>query len=221
MKQWNPVRLAALAGVVFAILTVAGNGSIGDFPDGDSPLAKIVANDTARHADIARGGALLYWAALFFAIFGTALWARVRGSVHPFLAGAVLVGAAVEFAQELGGAGTYSTLGALAGKHTVAPAALQAVHIDGAGGGLVTGSGGLALMLLAVGAAGLAGETLPRWLAWTALPLGLLQLTPVGFFAGLVFLLWAAATGVVLAVKPAGATPAGVSQRPIGTPGSA
>lgn len=221
MKTWNPVRIASLAGLVFAVLTVAGNGSIGDFPDGDSPLAKIVANDTARHADIARGGALLYWAALFFAIFGIALWARVRGSVHPFLAGAVLVGAAAEFAQQLAGADTYSTLGFIAGKHTVAPAALQAVHIAGAGNDLVTGTGGLALMLLAVGVAAIAGGTLPRWLGWTALPLGLLQLTPLGFFAGAAFWVWAAVAAIVLAVRPLDAARAGTLRRPLGTPESA
>lgn len=218
MKQWNPVRLAALAGLVFAVLTVAGNGSIGNFPDGDSPLAKIVANDTARHADIARGGLLLHWAALFFAIFAVALWARVRGSVHPFIAGAVLVGAAAEFAQQLAGASVYSTLGFVAGKDTVAPAALQALHIDGAGNDLVTGTGGLALLLLAAGAAGLAGGSLPRWLAWTALPLGLLQLTPLGFYAGALFWVWAAVTGIVLAVRPPAAARAGTSPRPLGTP---
>jgi len=221
MKTWNPVRIAGLAGLAFAVLTVAGNGSIGSFPDGDSPLAKIVANDTGRHADIARGGALLYWAALFFAIFAVALWARVRGSVHPFIAGAVLVGAAVEFAQQLAGADTYSTLGFIAGKHTVAPAALQALHIEGAGNDLVTGTGGLALMLLAVGAAALAGGTLPRWLGWVALPLGLLQLTPLGFFAGAVFWLWAAVAGIVLAVRPLDAARADTSRRLLGTPGSA
>jgi hypothetical protein len=200
------VRIVPLAGVVFAVLSVIGNGSIGSFPDADTPIAKLLPFYAAHHAGIARGGLILHWAAFFFALFAVAVWARIRvsGAVHPFVAGAVLLGAAVEFAQQLASAGVYSTLGFIGGKQTVAAAALQAWHVNGSGGGLVTGDGGLGVMLLAVAAAGIAGRAFPRWLAWSALPLGILQLTPIGFYASLVFLLWAAAAGLYMALRPAG-----------------
>lgn len=196
-------RGIGLAGIAFAGLEVAGNLSIGAFPDADTPIAKLIPFYASHHAAIARGGLLLHWAALFLALFAAALWFRIR-SAHPLLAGAALVGAAVAVADELAGAGVYSTLGFLGGKGSViAPAALQAVHVNGAGGGLTTGDGGLAVLLLAVAVAGIRGRAFPRWLAWSALPLGLLQLTPLGFFAEMVFLVWAVAAAIHLAARPA------------------
>ncbi|HET8606931.1 MAG TPA: hypothetical protein VFL66_07850 [Gaiellaceae bacterium] len=185
------------------MLSVAGNGSIGDFPDSDTPIARLLTFYRAHHAGIAGGGLLLHWAAFFFAFFAVAVWARVRDSgVHPLVGGAILVGAAVDFAQQLSSASVYSTLGFIGGKQVIAPAALQAWHVNGSGGGLSTGEGGLAVMLLALAAAGIAGGALPRWLSWTALPLGILQLTPIGFYAEMLFLLWAAVAGVYMTFRP-------------------
>ena len=53
-----------------------------------------------------------------------------------------------------------------------------------------------------VAAAGIATRALPRWLAWTALPLGILQLTPIGFQAEIVFWPWAAAAGIYMTIRP-------------------
>ena len=194
-----------LAGVAYAALEIAGDLSIGAFPDSDTPIAKLVPFYAAHHAVIARGGLLLHWAALFLALFAAALWLRLRDAgAHPVLAAAALLGGAVAVADELYGAGVYSTLGFLGAKESViGPGALQAWHVSGAGGDLTTGDGGLAVLLLAVGVAGIATRAFPRWLAWTALPLGVLQLTPLGFFAGMIFLLWAVAAGIRLAVGSA------------------
>ncbi|MGZ4400544.1 MAG: hypothetical protein ACXVYM_06700, partial [Gaiellaceae bacterium] len=85
---------------------------------------------------------------------------------------------------------------------TIAPAALQALHVNGSGGSPITGDGGLAVLLLAVAAAGIAGHAFPRWLAWSALPLGLLQLTPIGFYATLLFWAWAAVAAVYMVIRP-------------------
>ncbi|MGB2954122.1 MAG: hypothetical protein WBB74_12135 [Gaiellaceae bacterium] len=199
-------RFAPLAGIVFAVLTVAGNGSIGKFPDAGTPIAKLIPFYAAHHSGIARGGLLLQWAALFLALFGAVVWARIRSSdLSPLVAGAALLGAAVAVANQFAGAGVYSTLGFIGNKHTVAPAALQAWHINGSGGGLVTGDGGLAILLLAVAAAGIAARAFPRWLAWSALLLAILQLTPIGYQAEIVFWAWAAVAGAYMALRPTGA----------------
>lgn len=129
-----------------------------------------------------------------------------RDRVHPLVSGALLLGAAVTVASQFAGAGVYSTLGFIGSKHAVVPAALQAWHIDGSGGGLVSGDGGLAVFLLAIAAAGIGRRGIPRWLAWSALPLAILQLTPIGFQAEIVFWLWAAVAGLYLAVRPGGAS---------------
>lgn len=196
MNERSLGRLAPLAGVVYAVATIAGDLVIDAFPDTGTSTAKLHAYYAAHHANIAAGGLVFAWSTLALAIFGCALWARVRAAgAHAAVAAAVLVATAVavvETAQEASG---YLVLGDVATKGAVTPSALQALHISASAGALGTG---VALLLLAVGVAGV----VPRWLAWPAIVLGLLQLTPLGFVASLAFLLWAAAAGVVLTLRP-------------------
>jgi hypothetical protein len=204
MKDNLLMRLVPLAGAAYFGLEVAGNGSIGKFPEATTPIAKLLPFYAAHHSGIARGGFLLHYAALALALFLITLWARIRQSgVNPIISGAALMGAAIAVAGEFDGAAVYSTLGFIGGKQpAIAPVALQSWHVNGAGSNLITGDGGLMILLLAVGAAGVAGKVLPRWLAWPALLIGLLQLTPIGYSAEIVFWLWAGVTGVYLAIRP-------------------
>jgi hypothetical protein len=210
------VRIVPLAGVVYLVLEVAGNGSIGDFPDSDTPIAKLIPFYASHHAGIARGGLLLHYAALALALFLVGIWSRARQvGVHALISGALLVGVGVTVAAAFAEAGVYSTLGFVGAHQTViTPGALQAWHVNGAGGGATTGDGGLMIVLLAISAAAIAGRALPRWLGWSALPLGLVQLTPLGFFGGLVFWLWAGVAGIYMAVRPLHDLPAGTKQAP-------
>jgi hypothetical protein len=64
------------------------------------------------------------------------------------------------------------------------------------------------LFLLAVATAGIAGHVFPRWLAVPALVLAIVYFTPFGFYASLLFLPWAAVTGIVMAVRPTPSVPA-------------
>ncbi len=57
---------------------------------------------------------------------------------------------------------------------------------------------GFAVMMLATGIAGLRTLALPKTLSWAALILGILFLTPVGFFAIFALPVWTLATGIVL-----------------------
>jgi hypothetical protein len=198
------VRILPLAGVAYLVLEIAGNGSIGDFPGADTPLAKLVPFYASHHGSIATGGLLLHYGGVALALFLAAVWDRIHESgVHPLVTAAALLGAAVTVAADFAGDSVYSTLGFIGGHEAViTPSALQAWHINGAGGGLTTGDGGLMIVLLAVSVAAVAGGALPRWLGWSALPLGLVQLTPIGFYGGLLFWLWAAVTGVYMALRP-------------------
>jgi hypothetical protein len=194
-------RLVPLAGVVFAVLTVAGYLTIGPFPDSDASVSELTSFYAANHAHVAAGGQLLGLAAIFLALFGTAVWARIRSTdLHPVVAGTALVGTAMAAVSWLEGAGTYSILGEIGHQPWLSPAALQAVQVGGTVGGTV-------LFLLAVATAGIAGRAFPRWLALPALALAILYLTPFGWYASLLVLLWAAVTGIVMAVRPAGAVP--------------
>jgi len=211
-------RILPLAGVVFAVLAMAGNLSIDAFPDTDTPVGKLTTYYAQHHAQIGRGGTLLGYSVIFFALFGVALWARVRRSAPPVIAGAVLVGTAMLAVSMLTSANTYYTLGQIGGDSATSPAALQAWHITGSVGGVGADS---IVLLLALAAAGILAAALPRWLAWSALVLAVLHFTPLGFLAFLLFYVWAVAAGIALTVRPAPSTqasdttPAEVAGRPV------
>jgi len=191
-------RAVALAGAVFAVASVVSDLIVGKFPDTDTPLAQLSTFYAQHHARVAAGGLVQAWAAIPLAVFAAALYVRSRESgEHPVANMVAMIGAAVAVVGTLGDGTAYWLLGHIGNDHAVGAGALQAWHILGSEGTLVTG-GGVAVLLLGVAAAG----AVPRWLAWPAVVIGLLQLTPVGFLASLLFLAWAAVTGVVLAVRP-------------------
>lgn len=208
VKSW-PGRLAALAGAGFAVLTAAGFFVIGPIPDSATPTAKITTFYAAHHGQLYLGGLLLAYAAILFALFGVAIWDRTRRAAqHQVAAGVALAGTAVAAAGQLATATTYFTLGDLGSKPTTSVGALQALHIIGSELSLATASG-IALLLLAVALPGITAGVFPRWLAWPALIIGLLQLViPVSFTAFLFFLPWALAASIVMTIRPARETPA-------------
>ncbi len=209
----NLLRLIPLAGVAYALLTVAGDLTIGDFPRGDTPPAQLAAYYAAHHRTVALGGTLLAWAAVFLALFGVALWARLRdGTVSRLAAGLVLVGTALTAAAGIQSAGTYILLGDYGANAALTPAALQSWHLAGAEFGV---GADLLVLTLGVFAAALSGREVPAWLGWTGLAIGVAQLTPVGFLASLVFLLWAAIAGITLAVRPPAPAPAPTTAIPL------
>jgi hypothetical protein len=199
-------RLAPLAGVAYAALTIVGDLTIGKFPDSGTSVSKLAPFYSAHHSRVAAGGMIFAWATILLAVFGCALWARARdAAAHPAIAAAVLVGTTVSVVSDLQSASAYWILGHISTETGVTPAALQAWHVAGAEGGL---GGGVAILLVAIAAAGILARAVPRWLAWPALVLGLLQMTPIGFLASMLFLLWAAVTGIVLTIRPLSSEPA-------------
>lgn len=193
--RWLP-----LTGVAFAVVAMAGNLAIGDFPDTDTSVSKLTTYYAGHHADVGRGGTLLGYSVVFFALFGIALWARVRRSAAaPAIAGGVLLGVALVAVDMITSSNTYYTLGQIGGKSTTSPQALQAWHITGSVGGVGADS---IVFLLAIAAAGILARALPRWLAWSALVLAVMHFTPLGFLAFLLFYVWAVATGIALTVRP-------------------
>lgn len=193
-------RVLPLAGVVFAVLAMAGNLTIGDFPDTDTPVGTLTRYYADHHSQVGRGGALLGYSVIFFALFGVALWSRVRRSLaSPVVAGAVLLGVAMVAVNMLTSADSYYTLGQIGGDSATTPQALQSWHITGSIGGVGADS---IVLLLSIAAAGILAGALPRWLAWSALVLGVLHFTPFAFFAYLLFYVWAVAAGIALTVRP-------------------
>ncbi len=193
-------RLAALAGAGLLVASIAGDLMIGAFPGPDTSVGKLISFYAAHHAQLLAGGWLLTLAGVFFALFGTAIWARIRqGGGNPLLAGLTMVGVALVAVTTLNGAGTFGLLGDIGGQHATTPAALQAWHLLASSGSLAHGAATF-IFLLAVAGAGILARALPRTLAWSALALAVLQLLPdqLGFFASLVVPLWAAIAGIVM-----------------------
>jgi hypothetical protein len=193
-------RLAPLAGLGYAVLMVAGDLTIGKFPDSGTPVSELTSFYATHHVHVAAGGMIFAWATILLAVFGCALWNRARSAdAPPTAAAAVLIGTAAAAVGGIQEASTYWNLGHIGTQTQIAPGALQAWHVAGSEGGL---GGGVAILLLAIGVSAIVSRALPRSLAWGAVVLGLLQITPVGFFASLLFLLWAAVTGAVLVIRP-------------------
>jgi hypothetical protein len=191
-------RVLPLAGVAYAAFIITGDLVIGEFPDSNVPLPEL-SRYFATHSDqVHTGGAFMIWGALALGLFGIAVWARVREAAGPSLvAGLMLVGTAVAVVSELTGAGDYVTLGSIGSDPAVTPEALQALHV-----GSQFGGGGGTLLLLGFFAAGVFARAIPRWLAWSALALGLAGLlTPYGYYASMLVLLWSAVVGITLTVK--------------------
>lgn len=189
-------RALPLAGIAFAVLTMAGNLVIGKFPDGKTPPGQLHAYYASHHAHLTAGAALFSWGIVFFALFGVALWSRVRRAAVPAWVGAsILVGFAVDAAVQLYSAGVYQVLGSVGANSNTSTGALQAWHIAGSEFG---NGAGITIAMIGVGIAGLLARAVPRWLAVLGLIIGLAQLTPVGFLASLVFLLWSAVASIVL-----------------------
>jgi hypothetical protein len=199
-------RILPLAGVAYAALIMAGNLSIGDFPGTDTSLPELSRYFANHSSQVETGGQLMIWGGLALGLFGIAVWSRAREAAGPpVVAGLLLVGTAVAVVSELIGAASYVTLGNIGANPDVTPEALQAWHI-----GSQFGGGGGTLLMVGLFAAGVFTRAIPRWLAWSALVLGIAEATPYGFFASLLFLLWTAVAGIVLTMRSNDPAPARV-----------
>jgi hypothetical protein len=207
-KTMNRHTALAYSGIGFAVLTAAAFLTIGPIPRSDAAVATITAYYGGHHEQLYLGGILLGYAAILLAAFGVAIWDRIRcADRHPVAAGTALAGTAVAAAGQLAAASVYVVLGDLGGKPGITTGALQALHALGTGLSLAT-AGGVALLLLAVAAAGIPARVFPRWLAWPALLLGIGQLViPVSFTAFLLTIPWAIAASIALALRPTGGSP--------------
>jgi hypothetical protein len=193
VTRWLP-----LAGVGFGALQIAGDLTIGDFPDEKTSTTKLVHYYAAHHDQVGQGGRLMLVGCVFLALFVAGLVVRCR---HHFGAAAVIaVGGAAMLAAEVASGSTYALLGSIGSEAGVDPVALQSWHINGAAFGVGVAT---SVFLLGVALAGILGDVVPGWIAWTALVLGVGIMTPpFGFFASMLTLLWALVAGITLALRP-------------------
>lgn len=191
--RWLP-----LAGAAYGVLTLAGDLVIGDFPDEKTSAPALVKYYATHHSDVAHGGQLMVFGALFLGLFVAALALRSRRS--PGAAAVIAVGGAAMMAIEVASGSTYLLLGNVATDKNLTPEALQAWHVSGAafGNGAAT-----AVLLLGLALSGLGAGAVPRWVAVTALVFAVGIMVPgFGFLFSMLCLPYAVAVGVVLTVRP-------------------
>lgn len=189
LTRWFP-----LAAVGFAVLQVAGDLTIGDFPDETTSMGKLAGYYADHHAQVALGGRILEISGVFLALFGAAVCARVWRS-SPLSAAVIGIGAAMDAFSDASDGARYHFLGDLGTTKNLSPQALQAWHVGGAAYGV---SAGVVVLVLGIALAAATTTAVPRWLAGSGLVLALAQFTPVGFLASLLFLVWMLVAGLVL-----------------------
>jgi hypothetical protein len=209
-------RFAPLTGIGFVILVIVAVIVGGETPSADDGIVKVV-NYWKDNQDQAIASAiiaaistvfLLWFAGVLRAVLAVAEGAPARLANTAF--GGAIVGA-MGWLCLIG-----FTFAAADTADDVGPQVTQALSVLQADFFFPL-SIGFAVFLLASGLALVRNPVLPAWLGWVALVLGLISLTPVGFFAILAMLLWMVVVSVMLFM----ATPAAPPQTtlPTGGPG--
>ncbi len=208
-------RLLPLSGIVSVLLIALAVVIGGGTPDPDASAAKVMSFYNAHDAREIASALVLATSVPFLVFFAvalaTALWpgeadgrpvwelVLVGGSV--LAGGAILLAAAVHFALA-------------DGADHLSASALQVLNVVD-GDGWVAWNAGIGVMMLGAAGSLLSRAAGSRWLAWTALVLGILLFIPFAdFFALLASGLWVLLTSVVVfrrAGTPAYAAAPGVA----------
>ena len=184
-------RFAPLAGVIFFLLVVAAAVVGGETPSTEDPTGEVVSFWEDEEGKQIASSILLAWASVFFVWFAASWRAAIAGAEGG--AGrlaSIVYGGAVIFAT--GAAGLASVaFGAAETAGDVPPAVTQTLSVLNSVLFFPLAVG-ISLFLLGSAVAILRTRVLPVWLGWVALVLGVLAVTPVGF--------WALLAGIVLIV---------------------
>ena len=190
-------RFAPLTGVLFVVLVIVAVIVGGETPDADDPIAKVVDywNDNKDQAIVSAiiaaisGAFFLWFAGVLRAVLAAAEGAPARlantafgGAVVGAVGWLVLIGFTFVAAD---------TAGDVAPEVTQTMSVLQAEFFFPL-------AVGFAVFLLASGPAIVRSGALPSWTGWVALVLGVASLTPAGFFAIVLMLVWVLAISVML-----------------------
>lgn len=179
------VRVSPLSGVAAVVLIAAGFGAAGSTPTDDATMSEIVAFYTAHDGAQVASGVLLSLGALFFLLFLAALLSALWHSGAALLWLLVCFGGGLLFVVGITiAAGLAVFIGNLAGE--LDPAALQALHEANL---LVVfpWTVGASAFLLGASAAVLRSDSLPPWLGWMALVLGVVAAIPSHVLGGALY----------------------------------
>lgn len=195
-KAW----LVPLTGAGFIAMMIVGFAISSEPPDAKHPVQKIVKH-YADHKDRIEAGAVVLMAAtLLLVYFGSYLRMVLRRAPgeQGLLADVVFAGTVV-FA--VGGAIDSALSFALSEAATdIDPSAVQALQAFWDNDFLPLALG-VELIVFSAGLSIVLHRSLPLWLGWVAIALGVVGLTPIGFVAFLGTGVWVLVVSVLLAVR--------------------
>lgn len=193
-------QLLPLSGVASVLLIAASFIVVGESPDLNAPAEEVVSFYSENDTSLQWGAALLALGAFFFLLFATTIASLLRRDpVQGAVAAHFSFGGGIVFAV---GATIFAGLAFAAGDAVgdVGPATLQTLHVLEMDM-FITVAVGTAAFLLGSGVGALKSGVLPRWLAWAAIVIGVIAITPLGFFGFLALGIWTLIASVMLAMQ--------------------
>lgn len=202
-SSWS--KRAPLWGVLAVVLFIVAFAVGGETPDAGDSASKVINfySDNESSQWVAALG--LFYAAIATVLFGYALRGvllRADEGVES-LAALAFTGSAIFAVGVLLFAGL--TISLVDPGDALEPAAAQAINALNSDMFPVL-AGGLALFLVPAGMAWRKVSSLPSWLGWVAIVIGIVAATPLGFFGFLAGMLWILVVSILLTVRPVGAT---------------
>jgi hypothetical protein len=211
-------RFAPLTGIGFVLLVIVAVIVGGETPDADDGIVKVV-NYWKDNQDQAIASAIIAAFSAVFLVWFAGVWRAVLAAAEgpPGRLANTAFGGAI-----IGATGWLLLIGftfvAADTADDVAPQVTQTLSVLQADFFFPLAAG-FAVFLLASGLAVVRTAALPSWLGWSALVLGVLCVTPVGFFAILAMLIWIVVVSVILFMATSAAPPPGQTTLPTGGPG--
>ena len=199
LDRWS--RLAPLTGVLAAVLAVAGAviEIVTNPPGTDASGAQVLAFYKDNFGAQLAAVILLGFAFIFLVFFAASLRSYVRTTQSLETLGTlVLAGAIVELVGQSSGGSI--TLLLLDPSNHFSPATAQILNVFGGLGVLINASG-FFLLTISAGLAILRGARLPKWLAWPAIVIGIVVLTPLEGFAVLALVIWLIVVSLLMYVR--------------------
>lgn len=200
-------QLLPLSGVVSVLLIVAAFIVVGETPDIDAPPNEVLSFYSDHDSELQVGAALLALGAFFFLLFSAAVASLVRGVRETTAASAnITFAGGIVFAV---GATIFAGLAFTAGDAVddVGIGTIQTLHVLEMDM-FFTVAVGTAAFMLGAGVGTLRTDALPAWLSWAAIVIGVVAITPIGFFGFLAMGVWTLIVSVLLSMQASPAGPA-------------
>ena len=198
MDRW--VRWAPVTGLIFAVLIIVSFAISGETPDVNDSGQHVINYFTDNKDSQLASGFLGAYASVFFLFWGATFRGYIRRvSPESSTLAALSFGGAVALA--IGGAIFSGITVALSdAPDKLDPGAAQALNVlnNDLFPPLIVG---VAVFSIANGLATLRWGILPAWLGWVALLIGVVAITPIGFFGALAMVVWTIVVSILLLVR--------------------